>query len=126
MKGENKPGKNGYSQKSINGIQDYEHRWQWKRYFGYIPVGMFVCHRCDNRWCVNPEHLFLGTHKDNMQDMKNKNRQRKSKMFDLGDVEHIQKSTFSQRALAKYYGCSQAMIWLIKHGKRVVDGLSQR
>jgi hypothetical protein len=50
------------------------HRAAWIRNKGEIPDGMVVCHKCDNGLCVNIDHLFLGTMKDNMQDCKSKGR----------------------------------------------------
>lgn len=65
---------NGYGLASYRGKTTMAHRASWMMENGPIPKGMLVCHHCDTRACVRPDHLFLGTHSDNMRDMYRKGR----------------------------------------------------
>lgn len=66
----------GYGRIKVNGKNKYSHRIAWGLIYGDIPEGKLVLHKCDNPSCNNPNHLFVGTHKDNTIDMCVKGRQR--------------------------------------------------
>ena len=69
-----RPAGEGYGQISVNGVVRYSHHVSWEIHCGEIPNGLWVLHRCDNRACVRPNHLFLGTRQDNVDDCVEKNR----------------------------------------------------
>ena len=98
------------------------HRWSYVYFNDEIPDGLQVCHSCDNPGCVNPKHLWLGTHKENHQDKTDKKRAPKgtrngrSKLTDAQILE-IRKDNRFQHVIARDYGVGQAQIHRIKSGK---------
>lgn len=67
--------KKGYGKATVNGGGwKLAHRVAWELYRGEIPDGLCACHACDTPACVNPEHLFIGTQQDNVDDMARKGR----------------------------------------------------
>lgn len=109
------------------GQKGYAHRGMWIAVNGPIPDGMFVCHRCDNRRCVNPDHLFLGTHAENMRDMVRKGRSNKAKgsaagpskltEHDVSIIKWCLDAGVTQDKLAKLYGVSQSAVSGINVGR---------
>lgn len=113
----------GYGRVSIGRNMYLAHRVSYSVFVGEIPDGFVVRHRCDNPSCCNPDHLEVGTMRDNQQDCL-----RRGRRSDLGSgspnaklteeqLEEILKDTRSQQKIADSYGVSQTLISLIKRGK---------
>ncbi len=112
---------NGYGAFQVNRKKCLSHRMAWEATYDQIPSGMSVCHRCDNRKCCNPHHLFLGTPKDNTHDMWSKGRHsvpsgESNPRAKLTGAEVVQiftayhKSGESQQALAQQYKVTRSAI----------------
>lgn len=95
------------------------HRFSWLIHRGPIEKGLFVCHRCDNRRCVNPGHLFLGTNEENTSDRHRKGRTY-VKFSDeiVAAVRSDHARGDMQRAIAERYGMSSGNVNMIVHGVR--------
>jgi len=119
--------KGGYGRLAVNrGRWVRAHRAAWVLLHGAIPLGMCVCHTCDNPRCCNVDHLFLGTPADNNRDMMRKLRG-KSPPVHYGERHHNTTLTAAQvltiktekhtlDRLAQKYGVSAKTIWRIKKG----------
>lgn len=118
---------NGYGRFSLNGKQSLAHRISWLFNNGVIPQGTLVLHKCDVKSCVNPSHLFLGSHADNTADMYSKGRNAKLpygsgeanphsklKQDDVDSIRLKRNSGTSMYKLAKLFHISQM------HVRRIV------
>ena len=94
----------GYGHFFFNGKLEQAHRASYKLNIGEIPKGLCVCHSCDNRACVNPQHLWLGTYKDNVRDMMKKGRGIKADSEDNGGAKLTWKQVERIRKIRKEKG----------------------
>jgi len=108
---------NGYGQFYVNGKTVKAHRYAYELAHGKIEDDRLVCHRCDVRACVNPDHLFLGTNAENTADMVSKNRSGigKRKLTEA-HVREILASTETQRQLAERFQISIQHVYDIRRG----------
>ncbi len=120
--------KDGYGITEINRKTYRAHRASWEIHYGEIPKGMYVCHHCDNPPCINPNHLFLGTQKDNIHDMLKKERRPSRKgeknysaKLTESQVRNIRKlwkaGNLTQRKIAEVFNVHRTMIGLIVRNK---------
>lgn len=116
----------GYGQIKFEGSPRRAHRVSYILYKGPIPEGMLVCHTCDTPLCVNPDHLWLGTHADNHADRNAKGRQARGENNMGGDkltdesvreIKSLLSEGVPQRKIARQYDVSQSLICDINRGR---------
>jgi len=108
---------NGYG---IIGALCSTHRFAYESMVGEIPSGLCVCHHCDNRICVNPSHLFLGTKADNTDDMMAKGRHRARRGGEHGmakldeasvrQIKRLLRESVSQDDIARRFGIARTTV----------------
>jgi hypothetical protein len=113
-------GKIGADRRSTTGSQPRAHRVSWTLHCGPIPEGMEVLHKCDNPPCVRPDHLFIGTQRDNVMDMQAKGRARKPRgeahgraKLTIAEVVSIRERAalgWKQRDLAKEFRVARSLV----------------
>ena len=110
--------KSGYAKIWYRGSTMRGNRVSYLAFIGDIPEGILVCHHCDNRSCINPDHLFLGTHKDNCHDSIQKCRhahgekssKSKLKSEHITEIRKLYSSGISQEKISKKYNVNQSCI----------------
>lgn len=112
-----------YGNFSFRNVNWIAHRCSWFIYKGDIPDGLLVLHKCDVPSCVNPDHLFLGTHLDNQRDKITKGRHKGEKLnpIKVKELKQLMISEFGDMNLARKYGVSYQTIWHIRTGKTWKD-----
>jgi hypothetical protein len=115
--------KAGYAHTRIKGKHIYIHRLFYEQKYGEIPFGLEACHKCDNPACINPDHLFLGTHFINMQDRTTKGRDTNgkrngcAKLTETQVKELLSLKHLKQLELANMFNIAQPTVSGILHGK---------
>ena len=109
----------------VTALRIRAHRLSYEAYKGPIPKGLLVCHHCDVTLCVNPDHLFVGTPKDNMDDMLRKGRKaaavpkfglaHPNAKFNYATIQFIRKSSLGDSEVARLTGVSRGHVWTIRH-----------
>lgn len=114
--------RDGYGQLMIGSGENRKsvlaHRLMYSETFGDIPKGMCVCHSCDNPSCINPDHLWLGTHAENMSDMAKKGRASRDlpgrpKKLDYERIRRLVHFGVPRSMVGKLTGCSTSMVGFV-------------
>jgi len=120
----------GYGNFYFEGKHVNAHKASYTMHAGPVPDGMCVCHRCDTPACVNPGHLFLGTHSDNTRDMRRKGRaidnqpsgeSNGNAKLTLAEVASIRVSEKPTQQLADALGVTYQAVWQIRNGRSWKD-----
>jgi hypothetical protein len=112
--------RNGYPSVRLDGHGYTAHRLAWFLERGPIDSGLFVCHRCDNRNCVNPNHLFLGTQQENLLDCVAKGRLPRAKLdpVKVREMRRLSAGGANRSVLSQMFGVSRSAVSNAVNGKR--------